>query len=261
LSKGVSTVTLNPLVRKLENTFLLTEAEHAAVRRVPVRVTDLKADQDIVREGDRPTRSCFVLKGITYSYKFAAAGKRQILSFHIAGDAPDLQSLHLPVLDISIGSITACTIGFVEHEALHALCASSPRIAAALWRETLIESAIFREWMTSIGRRLAYPRVAHFLCEYYQRMNAVGLSDGQTMSFPLSQEEIGDALGLSTVHINRVLQALRAADAISLKNAVLKVLDWEKLQEIGEFDPTYLHLAIKKLNGVADPPDRAAARS
>src|SRR3712207_4139041 len=164
------------------------------------------------------------------------------MAFHIAGDIPDLQSLHLKVLDNSIGTITPCKVGFIQHEALRDLCLRYPRITSGLWRETLIDASVFREWMVSIGRREAYNRIAHLLCEMVLRMKAVGLAEDHRCELPITQAEFGDALGLSTVHVNRTLQELRAAGLITLKGSTLTVLDWEELKRAGDFDPTYLHL-------------------
>jgi CRP-like cAMP-binding protein len=184
-----------------------------------------------------------VLEGFDCMFKVTAEGNRQIMNFHIPGDIPDLQSLHVTVLDSSLGTITPCTVGFIQHEAVHHLCRSNYRIASALWRETLIDASIFREWMTSIGQRDAYTRIAHMLCEMMVRLRVVGLAtDDHTCAFPISQGRIGDALGLSGVHVNRVLQELRAAKLITLKGGVLSILDWEGLRLAGEFDPAYLHL-------------------
>jgi CRP-like cAMP-binding protein len=207
-----------------------------------MQIMDLGADQDIVREGDRPTRSCLLLEGFACTYKVTGDGKRQIQSFHIPGDIPDLQSLHLRVLDNSVGTISRCKVGFIQHEVLQALCERYPRIGSAFWRETLIDGAVFREWLTSIGRREAYARVAHLLCEMVVRMRAVGLAKEYSCDLPMTQAEFGDALGLSTVHINRVLQELRGDGLIVFKGSTLTVPDWEKLKKAGDFDSTYLHL-------------------
>src|SRR5215218_2416127 len=131
--------------------------------------------QDIVREGDRPTRSCTLLEGFAAMFKVTAEGKRQITGFHIPGDIPDLQSLHLEVLDSSLGTITPAKVGFIRHETLHDLCARYPRLAGAFWRETLVDASIFREWMVNVGRREAINQIAHILCEMTVRMRAVGL--------------------------------------------------------------------------------------
>ena len=109
----------HPLIRKLESTFTLTDEERDALTNLPMQVMDLKADQDVVREGDRPTRSFTVLEGFACTFKIVGEGKRQIMAFHIPGDIPDLQSLHLKVLDNSVGTITPCKVGFIRHEVLH----------------------------------------------------------------------------------------------------------------------------------------------
>ena len=126
------------------------------------------------------------------------------------------------------------------------LCDDYPRIARALWRETLIDASIFREWTVNIGRREAYARISHLLCEILVRLKAVGLAEDQTCEIPITQSEFADATGLSNVHVNRVLQELRADGLIILKGSTLKVPNWENLKSAGDFDPTYLHLRNKQ---------------
>ena len=230
------------LVRKLESIASLSSEERAALMSLPMQVSDIRADQDIVREGDRPSRSCLLLEGFACTYKVTGDGRRQILAFYIPGDLPDLHSLHLRVLDNSLGTLTPCTVGFIQHEALNELCANHPRIAAALWRETLVDGSIFREWLLNTGRREARGRIAHLLCEMVIRMNAVGLAPDNGCELPITQNELGDATGMSTVHVNRTLQELRGDRLINLTGRMLHVLDWEGLMQAGDFDATYLHL-------------------
>jgi CRP-like cAMP-binding protein len=232
----------NPMIRRLESIFTLTDDERQVLANLPMQVQVIKENQDLVREGDRPSRSCLILSGFTATYKMTAGGKRQIVSFGIAGDLPDLQSLHLKVLDISIGTLTPCRIGFITHDDLRDICTRFPRIAAAFWRETLIEGAIFREWVTNVGRREAYQRMAHVFCELLTRLRAVGLVEDHACDLPITQGEFADAMGITNVHVNRVLQQLRAEGLIELSGDRLNVLDWERLKQAGEFDPTYLHL-------------------
>jgi len=232
----------NSLIRKLEIIFKLTDDERQAILSLPMQVAVIKADQDIVREGDRPSRSCLILSGFACAYKMTAAGKRQIVSFTLLGDIPDLQSLHLKTLDTSLGTISPCKVGFIPHEALRNLCERYPRITAAFWRETLIDASIFREWVTNVGRREAYRRAAHLLCELLTRLRAVGLAEDDRCDLPITQAEFADALGLTTVHVNRVFQQLRADGLIVTKGTQLYVPDWNRLRQVGEFDPTYLHM-------------------
>jgi CRP-like cAMP-binding protein len=232
----------NPLIRKLDSIFTLADDEKQAILSLPVQAMALKADQEIVREGDRPSQSCLILSGFACTYKLTASGKRQIVAFTIAGDIPDLQSLHLNVLDTGVSTISPCTVGFIPHEALRSLCERYPRIAAAFWRETLIDASVFREWVMNVGRREGYSRMAHVLCELLVRLRAVGLAEDHVCDLPITQSEFADAVGLTTVHVNRVLQQLRADGLIQTQGTRLKIPDWEKLKEAGEFDPMYLHL-------------------
>jgi len=232
---------ITPVIRKLESVFPLSDAERDALMRLPIQVTDIRTDQDLIREGDRPSRCFAILEGFACSFKMTGEGKRMILGFHIPGDLPDLQSLHLEVLDSSIGTITRCKIGFIQHEPLRELCAAHPRLAAAFWRETLIDASIFREWVTNVGRREAYARIAHVFCELMVRLRAVGLAEDHACELPMTQIELADATGISTVHVNRTLQELRGDNLITLRGEKLTVLDWDKLKEPADFDPTYLH--------------------
>src|SRR5215211_7192452 len=179
----------NPLIRKLESVFTLTDDE---------------------RQGDHPSRSCLLLSGFACVYKMTAQGKRQIVSFVIAGDIPDLQSLHLKVLDNSVSTISPCRVGFITHDDLRSICERYPRIAAAFWRETLIDAAIFREWVMNVGQREGISRMAHVLCELVVRLKAVDLVEDHSCDLPITRIEFADALGFSPVHVNRVLQQMRA---------------------------------------------------
>ena len=238
--------TLNPkhnlLIRKLDSIFTLTDDERKALQNLPMQVVVIKEGQDIVRAGDSPSRSCLLLSGFACVYKLTGDGKRQIVSFSIPGDIPDLQSLHLEVLDNSLSTLTLCRVGFITHEALRDLCERYPRITSAFWRETLIDAAIFREWVMNVGQREAYSRMAHVFCELIVRLRAVGLVEDHACTLPITQGEFADAIGVSTVHVNRVLQEMRANGIIELSGDRLKVPDWETLKRAGDFDPTYLHL-------------------
>jgi CRP-like cAMP-binding protein len=230
------------LIRKLRSIADLSPEDEQAVFGLPMTFRSLGPDQDIVREGDRPSQCCLVVEGFACRYKLLPGGKRQIMSFHIAGDIPDLQSLYLDVMDHSLGTLVACRIALISHDSLREVARGCPGIGAAFWRDTLIDAAVFREWMVGLGRRDAYGRIAHLFCEMFVRLKAVGLADGETYDLPITQAELGDALGLSTVHVNRVLQELRANGLIRSQGRLHTVLDWPGLSRAGQFDPTYLHL-------------------
>jgi CRP-like cAMP-binding protein len=233
---------LNPLLRKLESVASLSAEEKAAVLELPITVRQMRADHDIVRERDRPTQCCLVLDGWLCRYKILETGTRQIFSFHIAGDIPDLQSLHIKLMDHNLGSLVQSTVAFIQHDSVKSLARDFPHICNVLWRDTLIDAAIFREWMVGMGRRDAPSRIAHLICELFTKMRAVGLTRGYTCDFPITQTVIADALGLSTVHVNRSLMELRGKGLIKLEKQVLTILNWDGLQEEGGFDPLYLHL-------------------
>ncbi len=234
------------LIRKLESIARLTPEEKAALLRLPLRLKAVAADQDIVGEGDTPSECCLIVEGFACRYNMTAEGKRQILSFHISGDIPDLQSLYLTVMDHNLGTLVPSRLAFIQHDDLRSLMRSHPRLGDLFWRDTLIDAAIFRQWIVGLGRREAHGRIAHLLCELLVRLRAVELVEDHAFTLPVTQAELADALGISNVHVNRVLQELRGENLISWSGNTLKVLDWEALQAAGEFDPTYLHLVKKE---------------
>ena len=239
---SASAEALETLIRKLESTSALTEEERQAIRRLPAVIRHIVPGQDLVEDGERPAHCALLVEGWSYRYKLLAEGRRQILSFHVAGDTPDLQSLHLGTLDHGVGALTPCTFALVPHENLRRLTAAFPNVAALLWRETLVDAGIFRTWVTSMGRRLAYGRIAHLFCELYLRQEAVGLAAGLQCPMPLRGTDLADATGLTTVHISRVLKALRDDKLITFERRQLVIHDWPRLYDAAEFDPTYLHL-------------------
>ena len=239
---SASSPTLDALTRKLESIASLSDEEKQAVENLPLTIRALRPGQDIAREGDCPPHCAVILQGWTFRYKQLREGRRQILSFHVAGDMLDLQSLHLPVMDHSLGVLTDAKVAFIPHESIRNLTARFPGISAALWRDTLIDSAIYRERITGLGCRSAAQRIAHLFCELYLKLEAAGLAHDLHCSLPLTQADLGEALGLSTVHVNRSLQNLRAAGLITVSNKLLTIKDWQQLKRISKFDPLYLHL-------------------
>jgi CRP-like cAMP-binding protein len=232
----------HPLIRKLESIFALTDEERAAIERLPLTFRDVPAGEAIVSDGDKPTHCCLVLAGLVCRCKTVGNGHRQIFMFHIRGDIPDLQSLHIEVMDHEAVALQPSKVAFIPHQDLRTLTRAYPRIADALWRDTLIDAAVFRAWLVNVGARSAYNRIAHLLCELMVRAQAVGLADGNVLEHLPTQEEIGQALGLSHVHVNRTLRDFRVNGLVTTQRRRLTVLSWEGLQQAAEFDPTYLHL-------------------
>ena len=230
------------LLRKVDALILLSDEEKQALRSLPMTLRTFAPDQDIVREGDRPSECCLILDGFACRYLLLPNGKRQILSFHIPGDIPDLQSLHLKIMDHSLATLVTTEVAFIPHRSLNEINERYPRIASAFWRETLVDAAMFRLWIASIGRRSAYARIAHFLCELKMRLEAVSLVRDGSYNLPITQSELADAFGLSNVHVNRVLQELRGDGLITLRGSALTINDWEGLRRAADFEPAYLHL-------------------
>ena len=228
-------------LRKLDSIHALDDGDREAVNGLPLQITEIRADQDILREGDRPSRSCFLLSGLACWSKVTGNGKRQILSFQIPGDLPDMQSIHLATLDSTLTTLTPCRVAFVQHEPLRELFLRRPNVAGAFWRMTLIDAAIFREWVANVGSRQAYHRVSHLLCELVVRYDAVGLVSDYSLERSVTQTELADATGLSTVHVNRTLKTLRQQKLIHWQASRFQVIDWTELRLAGDFDATYLH--------------------
>ena len=164
------------LVRKLESIAPLNEEERQALMNLPMTVKKFDDGQDIVAERSQPTHCCLILTGMACRYKLLPDGRRQILSFHTPGDMPDLQSLHLKVMDHAVGALTPTSAAFIPHRSMHELVERYPGLMRAFWREALVDAAIFREWETCLGRRNSHEHIAHVLCEMALRFKAVGLA-------------------------------------------------------------------------------------
>ena len=232
-----------PLIRKLEQSDVLSDEEKAVLERSFTRIRDFKADEDIVREGDRPTESCIVVDGFAARYKLLPSGRRQISAIHIAGDFVDLHSFLLKTMDHGVVTLSPSRVAFVPHAVLNTMSEKHPHLTRLLWLSTLIDAAIHRQWLTTMGRSSAVAQMAHLLCELHVRLSAVGLTNGMSFHFPITQEELGDALGLSTVHVNRVLTELKSGRLVQWAGGgAVTILDWDRLRDIAEFSPTYLSL-------------------
>jgi CRP-like cAMP-binding protein len=234
------------LLRKLESVTGLTDEEKRAITALPFLVREVSDDRDVISIGDKPTHCCVVIEGWACRYKMTPHGRRQIMSFHIPGDIPDLQSLYIETMDHSLSALTPLTVGLIPHRDVIDLIRRHEGIARALWRDSLVEAAIFREWMVGIGRRSAHERIAHQFCEMATKARSVGLNDGDVYPWPVTQEEIADSLGLSDVHVNRVLRDLRRDGLVDVGRRFLTVHDWKRLAVLGQFDPQYLHLVSRE---------------
>jgi CRP-like cAMP-binding protein len=242
------------LVRKLERLAPLSDAEKQALAGAVARTRSLQPDADIIRAGERPTECTVLLDGWACRYKLLPDGKRQITGFLIAGDVCDLSGLLMGTMDHSVGTLTAASVAVIPRDLLMGLMDSYPSLARALWQETLIEASIAREWVLNVGRRSGDQRIAHLLCEIGSRLRSVSRMSGHTFACPITQAEIADATGLSSVHVNRMLQDMRSEGLLVWKGNMINVLDWKRLQESAAFSPDYLFLNRKGETGNARTP-------
>lgn len=233
------------LIRKLEGFAPLSDASKQALHRLDRTMHLLSFGTDIIREGDEPEHINLILSGWACRYKQLEDGRRQILSFFVPGDVCDTHAFLLREMDHSIGTLTDVRLAQVPRDAFLELLDRYPQIEQAFWWDTLVQAAVQREATVSLGQRLGQERMAHLLCELFYRLRAVGLTDGDTCPLPLSQTDLASALGQSTVHINRVLQALRASGLIALKGKRLAIPDLDALQKVALFNPGYLHLGYR----------------
>jgi CRP-like cAMP-binding protein len=232
------------LLRKLKIHSPLDRADVAAVRRLRCEIRELTTGEDFICQGDKPKSAAIVVEGIMARYHTLRSGDRQYLSLHYPGDWPDAQSLFLIHMDHSVCAMSRALVCCIAHEHLMKIFAERPTIGFAVWRETLIDAAIFRESITNNSSRHGPGRVAHFFCEQFTRAKVAGLAEANTCPLPLTQTQLGEMLGMSLVTINRHLQALRRTKAADHKAGRLVIHSWAKLASLGEFDPGYLHQIV-----------------
>jgi CRP-like cAMP-binding protein len=229
------------LASKLGTVARLGDEDLAALHDLTRDSREVPARRNLIREGDRPDHVHLVVEGWAARYKLLPDGGRQILAFLLPGDLCDLHVTVLGQMDHSIATLTRARIAFIPTAAMERL-AERPRLTRALWWSALVDEAVLRAWLTSIGRRDALERIGHLFCELFRRLCNVGLATGNGIELPLTQEEIGDALGLTPVHVNRVLQQMRADGLIVLKRGSLEIPDVARLEKVSGFDPSYLHI-------------------
>jgi CRP-like cAMP-binding protein len=232
----------NPLLQALELRDTLTAEEREAVLNATSREMDFQVGQDIVKEGARPKASSLVVSGLAARYKVLAGGGRQFTALHVPGDFVDLQSLLLKKMDHAVVALTPMRVARVAHATLRQITDDFPHLARLLWLTTLVDGAIHREWILSMGRRQAPARLAHLVCELFMRLQAVGKVDGMSFALPLTQAQMGDVLGVSSVHMNRTLQELRRDGMIKWQGPIVTIKDWQRLKSFAEFDAAYLSL-------------------
>jgi CRP-like cAMP-binding protein len=230
------------LLLKLQCRDVISDDERRVVEELVTDPSMVPAHVDLIREGDRPTASTLIIDGFAARYKMVEDGGRQITAVHGPGDFVDLHSYLLKKMDHGIVTLTSVRIAKVAHSALVRISQTHPHLSRMFSLLTLIDGAIHREWLVAMGRRSALGHAAHLLCETYKQLEVVKLASDMEFLFPVTQAELADMLGLSIVHVNRVLQELRARELISWQGPAVTILDWNGLVEVADFDDTYLHL-------------------
>ena len=233
--------TWDVMLRRLERRAPLAEADRRALRSLPHTDRRIGPGGHIVRDGDRADTCALLLSGFAYRYKLTGEGGRQIISLHMAGEFVDLQHTFLGVADTSVQTLTQADAAFIPRTALEELSLANPAIAKALWIDTLIDASIFREWVVNVGRRDSRARVAHILCEFSLRLEAAGLAKDHVYELPMTQEQLADAVGLTSVHVNRVLKQLGDEGLIDRDRRSIRIVDWTRMRQVGDFNERYLH--------------------
>ncbi len=243
--RGMSVPDLHPtfekMVLRLERRSTLSEADRTALLGLPHVVRKLSAGAHVVRDGEPADHCSLLLSGFAHRYKIAAEGARQILSFHVAAEFLDLQNSFLGVADHGVQMLTDAEIALIPAGTLQALALGRPALGRALWIDTLIDASIFREWVVNVGRRDSRARIAHLLCEFSLRLEAAGLASNHHYQLPMTQEQLADAVGLTSVHVNRVLRQLGEEGLIRRDRRSITIEDWGRMRAVGDFNERYLH--------------------
>jgi len=247
----------HPFIRKLERFTRLSADDQRLLERMAFEhVRRIGPREDIVREGDAPGEIHLILSGWACRSKQLEDGRGAILAFLLPGDLCDPNAILPRLMDHSVGALTAVSVAGIPRPLFDDLTLKHSRIAQALWGQVLIDAAIQREWTLNLGQRTAYERLCHLLCELFLRLRAVGLTQGSSCELPVTQAKLAEATGLTLVHLNRMLQELRAANLVVLKNKTLTIPNLEALMSAALFNPAYLYL-----NQAGEASDAAAAGS
>lgn len=236
------------MLRKLKLWAPLDAADEQALLGLPHSFATIAKQQALIVEGDAVSQCCVVLSGYCVRYKIVGDGGRQILSIHMKGDLVDLQNALLGVADHGVQALTDCKVAKIPIDAIRKLSHARPTVGDALWYDTLVDGSIHREWVANVGRRDAHTRLAHLLCEFALKLEAVSLGEQLDYELPMTQEQLADATGMTPVHVNRVLKSLARdglIDRLTSKSVVIG--NWKRLAAAGDFNRNYLHLdAVKR---------------
>ena len=233
---------LDRLLMKLRARDVMRDEEEAVLRDAVDEIHELPAGKLMIRAGTTLSQCTLLYDGLVGRFRDLADGQRQIMEVHVPGDFLDLHSFLLKQLEHNVGAMTKVRYATVPHEAIKRITEEHPHLARMLWFSTLLDAAIHRERILSVGRRSAVARIAHLFCELYVRLQVVGLTDGERYRLPLTQGDLADATGLTSVHVNRMLKKLRDEGLMTFRGGEVTIHAWDRLQRTAEFDPAYLYL-------------------
>lgn len=237
------------LARKLDHHIRLSNEERATLDRVLGRnVRQLATRTVLVEEGAVPNEMHVMLSGWACRYSHNPDGRRRIVAIYIPGDVCDFDVFLMTAIDQSIASIGPAVAAGLDRAAINELAQTQPRISQGLWWESLVSAATQRAWTINVGHRSAKQRIAHLLCELHTRLSLVGMVDRASCDFPLTQADIADACGLTSIHTNRALQEIRALDLIALQEQRLTIVHAKALADLGCFNPAYLQIRYAEQN-------------
>lgn len=242
MSQSSNRPAIDIFLAKLLTHSALNDEEQDAITALPASRVEVPAHRDLVRLGESVDHACLVERGLMGRFGQTEDGKRQFISLHIPGEMSDLHSLIVSDADASLNALTSSAVLRVPHSRLHDLEERYPAIAAAFSRDCVLQAEIVAQWLVNVGRRDARTRMAHLLCEMALRFGRTSHSPVLRYELPMTQEQLGDAVALTSVHVNRTLASLREERLASFSRGVVEIYDWNALAAAGEFDPTYLHL-------------------
>lgn len=234
-------------LKKLRHRIEISQPEEQAIRDAVAEIRDVRADTMIIHSGEELSSCSILLNGWAARSKDLPSGERQVTELHVAGDFLDMHGFTLKCLDHDVLALTDCAIGVVPHQRLAQIMERFPRLSRAFWFSTNVHAAITRELALSLGQRTALARMAHLFCELRYRLGVVGRTKTDGYEFPLTQRELSECLGLTVVHVNRTLQALRGRGLVEFENRRVSILDRAGLEGVAEFDPSYLYLDRRTL--------------
>ena len=228
---------------KISHHVSLAEGDHRDLAAILGRnVRSVRGRDSILEESARPAEISIMLEGWACRYKKLGAGRRQIVAIYLPGDVCDFDVFLTAGLDQSIRATRGASLAGLGQATLDHIARHMPAIGRGFWWESLAASSIQRAWTVNVARRSAAKRLAHLLCELFTRLTAVGLNEDWRCALPLTQTDLGQACGLTSVHTNRTIQELRMLGLIALDEGMLEILDWEAIQLLADFDPDYLQL-------------------